>query len=245
MKMVAPNQNFGRLTVVCQAEPHISKSGRKYRRWLCQCECGNETIVFEDNLKYEKTISCGCYQKEVAATMQTTEFIEYRAKKLKKYNTYDLFGDYGIGYTSKGEEFYFDLEDYDLIKEYCWCIDKNGYCRARDSKSKKVIYMHRLILDNYQHIDHINHLKHDNRKQNIRSVNPTQNAMNKANVTGVYYDNTKQKWKAKIQLYHKVINLGSFDSFEDALFARKEAEEKYYGEFSYGNSMKLLKEDVC
>lgn len=241
MKTVVPNQNFGRLTAIYQVEPHISKSGRKYRRWLCQCECGNKTIVFEDNLKYDKTTSCGCYQKEVASTMQTPEFIEYRSNKIKKYNTYDLTGEYGIGYTSKGEEFYFDLEDYDLIKNYCWCIDKNGYCRARDCESKKDIYMHRLILGNCEQTDHMNHRKHDNRKQNIRGVNPTQNAMNKTNVVGVFYDQTKQKWKAKIQLYHKIINLGSFDCFEDALTARKIGEEKYYGEYSYDNSIK----EVC
>ena len=236
--IVSSNQKFGRLTTVCQTESYISKSGRKYKKWLCRCDCGNEVIVFEDNLKYNKTTSCGCYQKEVAATMQTLEFIEYRRKKIKKYNVYDLTGEYGIGYTSKGEEFYFDLEDYDLISGYCWCINNAGYCCARDCDNKKVIYMHRLIINNCEHIDHINHRKHDNRKQNIRSVNPTENAMNRENVVGVFYDNAKQKWKAKIQLYHKVVNLGSFDCFEDALSARKIGEEKYFGEYSYDNSIK-------
>lgn len=236
---VNQNQRFGRLTTIQQLEPHVSKSKRKYRRWLCKCDCGNEKIVFEDNLKYNKTTSCGCYKKEIASSMQTPEFIEYRSKKLKKYNTYDLTGEYGVGYTSKGEEFYFDLEDYDKIKNHCWCISKNGYCCAKDCESKKVIYMHRLILSNCKYIDHINHKKYDNRKQNIRNVNPTENAMNKENVIGVYYDNTKQKWKARIQLYHKVINLGSYDCFEDALLSRKQAEEKYFGKFSYDNSMKL------
>lgn len=240
---VNQNQRFGRLTTVSQVEPHISKSGRKYRRWLCKCDCGNESIVFEDNLKYKRTTSCGCYQKEIAATMQTPEFIEYRSNKIKKYNTYDLSGNYGIGYTFKGEEFYFDLEDYDLIKDYCWCINKNGYCSARDCENKKDIYMHRLILNNDKHVDHINHKKHDNRRINIRSVNPTENAMNRENVVGVFYDNIKQKWKARIQLYHKVINLGSYNSFEEALLARKEGETKYFKEFSYDNSMKLGKEN--
>lgn len=40
-------------------------------------------------------------------------------KKNKRYNRYDLTGEYGIGYTNQGVEFYFDLEDYDKIKEYC------------------------------------------------------------------------------------------------------------------------------
>lgn len=237
--VIRPNQRFGKLTTINQLE-YTSKSRRKYKKWLCKCDCGNEVIVFEDNLKYNKTTSCGCYQKEIASSMQTSEFIEYRRRKIKKYNAYDLSGKYGIGYTSKGEEFYFDLEDYDKIKDYCWCINKNGYCIARNCENKKCVYMHKLITNNYEsYIDHINHKKHDNRKQNLRKVSPTENAMNKVNVIGVYYDNTKQKWKARIQLYHKVINLGSFDCFEDALSARKEAEEKYFGEYSYDNSMKL------
>ena len=236
--IVSPNQKFGRLTTVRLTEPHISKSGRKYKQWLCKCDCGNEKTVLEDNLKYNKTTSCGYYQKEVASTMQTPEFIEYRRKKIKKYNTYNLDGEYGVGYTSNGEEFYFDLEDYDLIKDYCWCINGDGYCCARDCDNKKNIYMHRLIINSCQYTDHINHKKYDNRKCNIRSANPTENAMNRANVIGVYYDNTKQKWKAKIQLYNNVIDLGSFDCFEDALSARKDGENKYFCEFSYDNSMR-------
>lgn len=42
----------------------------------------------------------------------------------KKYNAYDLTKDYGKGYTLDGVEFIFDLEDYDKIKDYCWCLTK-------------------------------------------------------------------------------------------------------------------------
>ncbi|WP_368488451.1 hypothetical protein [Clostridium sp. BJN0013] len=39
-----------------------------------------------------------------------------------KYNTYDLTGEYGIGYDAKGNIFYFDLEDYDRIKDFYWAV---------------------------------------------------------------------------------------------------------------------------
>lgn len=45
---------------------------------------------------------------------------------MKKYNKYltdleDEHGLYGIGYCSNsGTEFYFDMQDYDVIKDYCW-----------------------------------------------------------------------------------------------------------------------------
>ena len=79
-------------------------------------------------------------------------------------------GEYGIGYTSKGEEFYFDLEDYDLIKNYCWYKTFYGYLATRERGSKKHIFLHKIIL-RYQNqskndIDHINGNKADNRKSN-------------------------------------------------------------------------------
>lgn len=34
-------KNFGKLTVISREENYVSKSGKKYSMWLCQCECGN------------------------------------------------------------------------------------------------------------------------------------------------------------------------------------------------------------
>lgn len=38
---------------------------------------------------------------------------------------------------------------------------------------------------------------------------------------------------------------GYFKNKEDAIKARKEAEEKYFGEYSYDNSQKQWKENFC
>lgn len=61
---------------------------------------------------------------------------------------------------------------------------------------------------------------------------------NTSGVTGVHWDKLNKKWKAQIGYNYKRIQLGSFDNFEDAVAARKQAEEKYFGEYSYDNSMK-------
>lgn len=53
-------QRFGRLVVI---EKSVSGQGR-HVRWLCQCDCGNTTIVDGGNLKAGRTKSCGCYVKE-------------------------------------------------------------------------------------------------------------------------------------------------------------------------------------
>lgn len=45
---------------------------------------------------------------------------EKDGKLAKQYNRYDLSGEFGKGWTNKEEEFWFDLEDFDKIKNYCW-----------------------------------------------------------------------------------------------------------------------------
>ena len=46
------------------------------------------------------------------------------------------------------------------------------------------------------------------------------------------------KWIANIRIDGKTKYLGCYEDKEDAIKARKEAEDKYYGEYSYDNSMK-------
>ena len=42
-------------------------------------------------------------------------------------------------------------------------------------------------------------------------------------------------WNAQIYCNGKYINLGTYKAKEDAIKARKEAEEKYFGEFTHKN----------
>ena len=215
---------FGRLTVVERAEDYVMPSGRKCVRWLCKCYCGNDVIVFGNNLG-KTTWSCGCFAKENMSRVK------------KKYNTYDLTGEYGIGYTTKGEEFLFDLEDYDLIKDYCWMIASDGYVI-----SAKGVLFHDVVM-NDKYIDHKNHKQYDNRKSNLRKANASQNQMNASKrsdntsgFTGVSWNKEKKKWTAYIAIDGIQKYLGSFQNKKDAIKARKHAEEKYFGEFSYDNS---------
>ena len=59
-------RQFGRLTVLSQAEDYIDSKGKHYARWLCECSCENKTklIVMGNQLKRKRTKSCGCIQKE-------------------------------------------------------------------------------------------------------------------------------------------------------------------------------------
>lgn len=178
----------------------------------------------------------------------------------RKNNIYDLSKDYGIGYTEDHKHcFLFDLEDYELLTQYYWGYRKDGYFEAvipqkKESKKKQRVLMHRFVLnvlDSAIYIDHINHVVSDNRKENLRIVNSQinqqnrkRNKINTSGVTGVSYDKRDKRWDAYINWNYKKISLGSFTDFNDAVKARKDAEEKYFGEFSYDNSQKIAKNNL-
>lgn len=242
------NQKFDRLLVIKRIEDYIStnNSGNRYVQWLCKCDCGNEVAVLGTSLRSGKTKSCGCLSRELVS------------QRSKKYNKYDLLNEYGIGYTSNtNNPFYFDLEDYCKIKDYCWYEDNRGYILTNlygnETSYKDVTLLHRLIMDcehgDGLYVDHINHNKSDCRKYNLRIVTNQQNSMNASKrsdntsgVTGVRFYEERNKWNAQIMFNYKAINLGYFDTFEEAVDARKQAEEKYFGEFSYDNSMRYVNE---
>lgn len=231
-------QRFGRLTVVRRADDYVSPKGYKASRWLCKCDCNNEIIVLGNNLTKQATTSCGCLRKDPSVVIR------------RKHNIYNLSGEYGVGYASNtNNPFLFDLEDYDKIKDYCWFQNDKGYILATlkkiDGKQKR-IRMHNLLIGEFE-IDHRNNNKADNRKLNLRQATASQNTMNRAirkdnitGCTGVYWNKQKNKWVANIVFGGKQIYLGSFDDFKDAVKTRKEAEEKYFGEFSYDNSQSYI-----
>ena len=167
-------------------------------------------------------------------------------KKYKlKYNKYDLSKDYGIGWTTNtNKEFYFDLEDFDKIKDYCWNEDNNGYITTRFKlNGVNVRYkLHRMVMDveDTVEVDHIMHNHNDNRKEYLRIVTDQQNKMNRGlrkdsptSVVGVSWYRKYGKWRARIGVNKKAITLGYFDEFEEAVKCRREAEAKYFGEYAY------------
>ena len=75
-------------------------------------------------------------------------------------------------------------------------------------------------------IDHININKLDNRIENLRVVNHSQNSRNQnkkencsSKYKGVCWD--KNKWKARISINYKLKHLGLFDNEEEAHLAYK------------------------
>lgn len=221
-------QKFGRLMVIGRAEDGVQPNGQYRARWWCQCECGSEPIVvFGYNLNRNNgTTSCGCLVKETVA-----------AKSIKG-NKYDLSGDFGICYSSNTmNKIYFDLEDYDLIKNYCWYENNQGYAMARIRGKDEHVLMHNLIFKKY--CDHIDRNRLNNVKSNLRAATYSENNQNRSlrtnntsGIAGVSFSTSDNKWIAQLTINYKHLYYEKFNNKEDAIKARLKAEKKYYGEFA-------------
>lgn len=236
---------FNKLLVLERDFPKekLLQGNRTY--WKCLCDCGNEVSVCSSHLTSGHTTSCGCARKE--------NITKFNFKNKKRFNKYDLSGKYGIGWTSNtNKEFYFDLEDYDKIKDVCWYENNNGYISGMINNRQILIHRFILGLDTYDKksiiVDHIKHNTFDNRKKYLRIVSHIQNKENsklrkdnKSGITGVYWLNRDCLWCASITVNYKTILLGYFKDFNEAVKARKEAEKKYFGEYSYEKSMNISK----
>lgn len=142
--------------------------------------------------------------------------------------------------TAKKEKILADAEDFEILKDLSWRLNSNGYAVSGSRGSD--VYMHRLVmkerLTEGEEIDHINGDTADNRKKNLRICEHKENLRNlgiqKNNTSGhpgVYLTATG-KYRAIITADYKAINLGTFDTFEEAVSVRRDAEDRYHGIFA-------------
>jgi len=131
-----------------------------------------------------------------------------------------------------------DDDDYEKVSRLSWYVDKRGYAV---NKKIKITYMHRLIMNTPKEMetDHINGNKLDNRKINLRICTKSENMRNRkkqsnntSGYKGVFWHHKANRWRAQIVINKKAKHLGLFDTPEEAGKAYREAELKYFGEYS-------------
>lgn len=113
----------------------------------------------------------------------------------------------------------------------------NGYYTGaidgRNYRAHRVIW--KLVTgEEPDNIDHIDGDRANNRWINLRSVDRHENCKNAclrsdntSGVIGVHWSTSRKKWVAQIKAHDKLVNLGRFDSRDDAVRARKAAEITY------------------
>lgn len=156
--------------------------------------------------------------------------------------------------TKKGEEIKVDNDWYEMLKWIPWYIGKTGYPSSnpwiKGGGKGTVEKMHRIILnlnDSKIHGDHKSGDKLDNRVENLRVVNNTQNIWNKGKRSYRRGDNPKSKfigvsrdkrenltkrWTANIRHDGVAFFLGRFKTELEAAIARDKKAKELWGEFA-------------
>lgn len=128
-------KKFGRLTVI-EFYDH-----NKYRqpRWLCKCDCGNTSIVTSSDLRFGRTLSCGCLWRERIVEAKTTHgmshseiYAEYNNMKKRCYDehshNYKYYGGRGIKVCDRWlddiHNFYDDVSELPNYKKEGYTLDR-------------------------------------------------------------------------------------------------------------------------
>lgn len=123
-------------------------------------------------------------------------------------------------------------ENYNLIYNYYWQLNHNGYPQTRTNGEK--IFLYHLILNSDKLIDHKDRNPLNNLKDNLRvcacysdnNINQSLSSRNTSGYTGVsFIDN---KWRARIQ-WKGVERSKFFNSKEEAILCRQQWEKELKG----------------
>lgn len=115
----------------------------------------------------------------------------------------------------------------------------------REDRNRKLVLLHRVLLNAApdKDVDHRNGNTLDCRRENLRLCSESQNlhnrglvkSRNKSGYKGVYFDKQRKKWRSRIMIDRKMIELGFFNTPEDASEAYNKTVREYMGEFAHSS----------
>ncbi len=137
--------------------------------------------------------------------------------------------------TGRGHIFDFSEGLLEVLNSCAWNENSGGYLSGRVNKDRT--FGHWLVLPKHPdlRVDHINGCRWDNRETNLRYLSNGENTFNRktpaaaqSGYRGVYWHKKGHKWAACIRFNYHNLSLGLYDDINDAICARKAAEQRYF-----------------
>ncbi len=126
---------------------------------------------------------------------------------------------------------FIDDSDLVILRQHQWFLDSKGYAASRIDGN--IIRLHRFLMNPQNlYVDHINGNKLDNRRKNLRLATHAQNQWNTPSHRGYHWSNKYQKWVVQIRVNGTRLNIGQYQTEDEAKAARKNAESQHRGEFA-------------
>lgn len=198
--------------------------------------------------KYKGTIYCVKHWTSMQKFGQPYGKIQYTKKCHNTYINYPEYNCYAVVENVRDPNtvvFTISQEDFDFVKNKSWYYDRfyiNTAIPRNDGTTRSIPEkIHNLLMNPSPGnvIDHKNRNKLDNRRENLRECTKIENDRNKIQENnkskifrGVRLSENGKKYQARLKYVDKEIYLGTFETKEEAIEARLEAEKKYYGEFA-------------
>ena len=128
-------------------------------------------------------------------------------------------------------------------------FDEDGYKQISiydENRKYHTKRVHRLVIEAFKEnvenkpcVDHIDNDRQNNNINNLRFATRVENGRNRvigknntSGAKGVSYRKDSNKWRAWITIDGLFVNLGHFDSFEEAKLARVNKVKQVFGEFA-------------
>ncbi|MGL6219188.1 MAG: hypothetical protein ACRC36_14215 [Lacrimispora sphenoides] len=202
---------FGRLVALGPTDKRLCRNVV----WKCQCECGNICYVAVHCLQSGGTKSCGCSRIDDLSGKKIGMLKVIKMVRKDGKDTYwECMCDCGkktvvtAGNLKSGHT------------KSCGCLHKN-VCRQKIQRDMLNEKSRMKMIDTVGLID----------GTMIAMLNDKPPLTNKSGVRGVFWDSSREKWGAVIKFKGKQYYLGRYEKKEDAIRARKEAEDELWKPF--------------
>lgn len=205
-------KRFGALTVLGRSQDNRSGDSA----WECQCDCGRKTNVSSYSLRHGIVTSCGCgiYRSSKRKGIERGMQVDYTGQKFGRLTA--------VKWVSSGK--------------WLWQCDCGNYTVAKppDVKTGNPASCGCLLKEaSKKRIEDDNVLEHHDGTSvsTLKSIMSGKlRSTNTSGYTGITVRRTTamESYRACIVVKGKKINLGTYARIEDAVAARKRAEEIYY-----------------